>query len=473
MRTALLLWLCSIAAAAQTADALSPPVRKYLEVSTPVVVLEHVRIIDGTGKPPLPDRNLTLERGKISAISAGADEPPREGATILDLRGHSVIPGIVGMHEHLFYLALPRMAADGSFERPALFQPTRFAATRLYLAGGVTTARTAGTDDPSGDLELKREVEAGIVPGPHFDVTGPYLGKFPSLGGAEGARRAVAFWAERGVTSFKAYKYITREEMRAALEEAHRHGLKLTGHLCSVSYPEAIELGIDNLEHGFFENSALFPGRKPDVCSEEAGDDSLEHLEPGGAEAARLIALLVQRHVALTSTLPGAAARAEPQPMRPAILEAMAAPLRLSSLQARDRSPAPDARAARHLHREMELERAFVAAGGLLIAGADPVGVGGNLPGFGDQRELELLVEAGFAPVEAIRIATLNGATYLGRDDRIGSIAPGKNADLVVVRGDPSARIADVENVEIVFKDGAGYDPARLLESARGHYGEY
>jgi len=112
------------------------------------------------------------------------------------------------------------------------------------------------------------------------------------------------------------------------------------------------------------------------------------------------------------------------------------------------------------------MERAFVAAGGLLIAGPDPTGAGNVVPGFGDQREIELLVEAGFSPVEAIKIATLNGALYLGRDKQIGSIAAGKNADLVVIKGDPSKKISDVENVEIVFKDGIGYDSQKLLDSS-------
>ena len=123
--------------------------------------------------------------------------------------------------------------------------------------------------------------------------------------------------------------------------------------------------------------------------------------------------------------------------------------------------------------RDMELERAFVAAGGLLIAGPDPTGAGDVVPGFGDQREIELLVEAGFSPVEAIKIATLNGAVYMGRDKQIGSIAVGKNADLVVIKGDPSKQISDVENVELVFKDGVGYDSQKLLESVKGRYGEY
>jgi imidazolonepropionase-like amidohydrolase len=114
-----------------------------------------------------------------------------------------------------------------------------------------------------------------------------------------------------------------------------------------------------------------------------------------------------------------------------------------------------------------------VAAGGLLMGGPDPTGDGGTLPGFGDQREIELLVEAGFTPVEAIRIATLNGAIYLGRDKQIGSIAVGKNADLVVVRGDPSRKISDIENVEIVFKDGMGFDAVKLVDSVKGRYGQY
>jgi len=120
---------------------------------------------------------------------------------------------------------------------------------------------------------------------------------------------------------------------------------------------------------------------------------------------------------------------------------------------------------------EKEFERAFVRAGGVLLAGEDPTGIGGDLPGFGDQREIELLVEAGFNSVEAIHISTFNGAQYLGEIDRIGTIAPGKQGDLAVIKGDPSKNIADIENVEIVFKDGVGYDSAKLIESVRGLVG--
>ena len=107
----------------------------------------------------------------------------------------------------------------------------------------------------------------------------------------------------------------------------------------------------------------------------------------------------------------------------------------------------------------------------MLLAGLDPTGIGGIVAGFGDQREVELLVEAGFTPLEAIKIATYNGAQYLGDLDMVGTIAPGKQADLVVIKGDPSQKIEDIENVEIVFKDGVGYDSAKLIESVKGLVG--
>jgi len=477
-------------AEAQRIDALGPQVRNYLRVNTAKVVLEHVEVVDGTGAPSKIDQNIHIEGGLITAIVAGADESPRDGTTILDLRGHSVMPGVVGMHNHLFYMALPNMAADSTFEAPALFHQMTFSATRMYLANGVTTLRTAGSIEPYTDLNLKRTIENGILPGPHIDVTGPYLNgpgspnlQLQQLTGPEDARQTVAYWADRGVTSFKAYADITRDELGAAVQEAHKHGLKVTGHLCSVTYPEAVELGIDNLEHGFLANTQLDPDKKPDTCSKSGGDYTHEHMPPDGADAQRLIALLVKHHVAITSTLPIRAAKLPGtdtssdgrRRLSPAALQAMSPPVREAYMYDRNRATSKEAqaRSVQAMRREMELERAFVAAGGLLLAGSDPVGVGGVIPGFGDHREIELLVDGGFAPVQAIRIATLNGATYLGRQDHIGSIAVGKNADLVVMKGDPVAHITDIENVEIVFKDGVGYDTAKLLSSVKGHYGEY
>jgi imidazolonepropionase-like amidohydrolase len=462
---------------------LSKTVQKYVRVNGPKVILEHVRVIDGTGKPAVDDQNLVIEGAKISAVQPGSDVAASAGTTVLDLRGYSVMPGIVGMHNHLFYIARPNFDADWKLEPPVVVPQMSFSAPRLYLAGGVTTMRTTGSVETYADLNLKREVDAGHLPGPHIDVTGPYIEgansyflQMHQLSGADEARQFVDYWADRGVTSFKAYMNITRAELKAAIEEAHRRGLKVTGHLCSVTYKEAAELGIDDLEHGFFVNTQLDPGKKPDECSASMGDYTLDRMNPAGPEAKDLFETLMKHHVAITSTLPvfegDIAGR---PPLRQAMLEAMSPEAREAYLFMRMRPAGkPSTRdGAALFKRDMELEHAFSAAGGLLIAGPDPTGDGGVVPGFGDQREIELLVEAGFSPVEAIKIATLNGATYLGRQDQIGSIAAGKNADLVVIKGDPSLKISDVVNVEIVFKDGIGYDSQKLLDSAKGRYGQY
>jgi hypothetical protein len=463
--------------------ALAPGVQKYVRVNSPRVILTHVRVIDGTGKPAVEDQNVTIEGGKISAIQAGADIPSASGTTVLDLRGYSVMPGIVGMHDHMYYLARPNFDANWNWEQPPIAPQMSFSAPRLYLAGGVTTMRTTGSVETYADLNLKRLIDGGQLLGPHLDVTGPYLegpGSFGvqlhELTGPDDARQTVNYWADRGVTSFKAYMNITRAELGAAIEEAHKRRLKVTGHLCSITYPEAVALGIDDLEHGFFVNTQLDPGKKPDQCSDSEGDYTLEHMDPGGKQAEDLINLLVQHHVAITSTLPVFEDSVPGRPpLRQALLDAMSPQAREAYLYIRNRQ------ANKPLHgdpanifkRDMQLEREFALAGGLLLAGPDPTGDGGVLPGFGDQREIELLVEAGFSPVEAIRIATLNGATYLGRQDQIGSLAEGKDADLVVIKGDPARHIEDIENVEIVFKDGIGYDSQKVLDSVKGRYGEY
>jgi imidazolonepropionase-like amidohydrolase len=412
---------------------------------------------------------------------------------VLDLKGYTVIPGIVGMHNHLFYVARPNLDSHWHSDQPVLVPQMTFSAPRLYLAGGVTTMRTTGSVETYADLNLKREIDAGHLPGPHIDVTGPYLEGADSyfiqmhrLKDAEEARQFVSYWADHGATSFKAYMNLTRAELKAAIDEAHRRNLKVTGHLCAVTYKEAAELGIDDLEHGFFVNTQLDPGKKPDVCSPGEGVPTLKEMAPDSPAAKDLIDTLVKHHVAVTSTLPVFESGGMPgrPPLRQAMLDALSPQAREAYLYRREKPWKEGASSATPvdstkddwpmlIRRDMQLEHAFALAGGLLLAGPDPTGDGGVVPGFGDQREIELLVEAGFSPVEAIKIATLNGAMYLGRQEQIGSIAVGKNADLVVVKGDPANHISDIENVEIVFEDGVGYDSQKLLDSVKGRYGEY
>jgi len=464
---------------------LGPEVQPFVSIPAGRIALAHVRVIDGTGAAPIENATVLIDGAKIAAVLPGSAAVPA-GYRTIDLTGASVIPGLVGMHNHMFYIARPNVDASGHADEPLVVPQMTFSAPRLYLANGVTTMRTTGSVEPYTDLNVKTQIDAGQLIGPHMDVTGPYLEgggsyfiQMHQLRDAEDARRTVAFWADQGATSFKAYMNITRAELKAAIDEAHRRGLKITGHLCSVTYPEAAELGIDDLEHGFFVNTQLDPGKAPDKCSDGEGTPTLLAMKPGSAEANALIKLLVDRHVAVTSTLPvfeqSLALHAPLNPRAMAVLtpEAKESYLYMRNLAATRGSTERGRKFAEAYKNDLGLERQFVAAGGLLLAGPDPTGNGGVIPGFADQREIELLVEAGFSPLEAIRIGTLNGATYLGLANRIGTIAAGKDADLVVIRGNPATRIRDVEKVETVFKDGVGYDSAKLLDSVKGRYGQY
>lgn len=453
----------------------------FISVHAPVIVLNHVRVIDGTGGAVKENQTIVISDGRIQAIGSSGTVMIPANAQQLDRTGYSVIPGLVGMHNHLFYagsISLQR-TPKGDVEEPGLMAvELAYTAPRLYLAAGVTTMRTTGSVEPYTDLKIKQRIDAGQMPGPKIDVTAPYLEGGPSafaqmheLTGADDAKQLVDYWADKGTTSYKAYMHISRDELGAAIQEAHARHFKLTGHLCSVTWHEAIALGIDDLEHGpVFTDTEFAPDKKPDVCPQN-GRSGWTTLEINGPQVQALIQDLVSHHVAVTSTLPVFEAFLPGRPkLQQRVLDAMCAESAQSYLTLRGRIPI-DSPYAPLYKKELEFELAFVKAGGLLLTGPDPTGNGGVLPGFGDQRGVELLVEAGFTPAEAIQIATMNGATYLGQQDHIGSIAVGKQADLVLIKGDPSKKIDDIENVETVFKDGVGYDSQKLIESVRGQVG--
>jgi imidazolonepropionase-like amidohydrolase len=480
MRNLMQVSLITLIASLAYAQSPSSQVKAFIKIEAPVVALTHVRVIDGTGAAAREDQTVILRNGKIDSLADASSAGIPKDAQVLDLHGYSVIPGLVGMHDHMFY-----PTGYGVFGEMAYSFP------RLYLAGGVTTIRTTGSLEPYTDLELKKSIDAGEMPGPKIHVTGPYLeGKgswalqMHQLTGPEDATKTVNYWLDEGVDNFKAYMFITRAELGAAIQAAHKRGAKVTGHICSVTWREAADLGIDDLEHGWFVDTEFIGDKKPDQCPEKSEDPiGLAKLDSNSGTMHDSIQYLIQHHVAVTSTLPVfemGSFSGRPS-VQKRVLDALSEEARTSwlanlarandvnSLRRRygtDVSPWPAA-----FKKEEEFEYAFSQAGGLLLAGLDPTGGGGVIAGFGDQREVELLVEAGFTPLEAIHIATYNGAQYLGDLDRIGTIAVGKQADLVVIKGDPSKKIEDIENVETVFKDGVGYDSAKLIESVRGRVG--
>jgi len=446
---------------------LAASVKQFISVDTTIVALTHVRVIDGTGAAARDDQTLIIRDGNIAAVGSSASIKVPDGAQVLDLTGKSVMPGMVMMHEHLYYPT-----------GPGVYGADYVSFSRLYLAGGVTSMRTAGNVGGYADLNLAAAIKAGTQVGPWIDATAPYVNgpssftQMYALKDSADARRFVAFWADAGATSFKAYMNITRPELAAAVDEAHKRGLKITGHLCSVTYREAADAGIDDLEHGFFVATDFVKDKQVDLCpGQSAGMTALGAVDPKSPEFTSLVQYLIAHHVAVTSTLTVFETFAPGQPLPPGldVLDPiLKAQYQEGYTRVQQNTASPFAKLLA-LDRAMEL--AFVRAGGLLLAGTDPTGGGGVIPGFSDQREAELLVGNGFTPLEAIRICTLNGATYLGRADRIGSIAAGKQADLAVIDGNPAANIADIAHVTLVFKQGVGYDPAKLIESVRGRVG--
>lgn len=451
--------------AAQSYGQLSEEAREYVTVRAPVVALEHVRVIDGTGGPILDDQTVLLRDGRIAAVGPSSDIFVPADAERHDLEDHTVIPGMVGMHDHLFYTAVGGRRVQLGYSAP-----------RLYLGSGVTTIRTTGSVTPFADVHLKEAIDRGDSPGPRVHLTAPYI-TGPTgaphqarLTSPEQARRFVEYWAGEGATWVKAYTSIGSAELRAAIEEAHRLGLRVTGHLCSVSFQEAAALGIDNLEHGMLTASDFVPDKEPDRCPggimQRAGGS-----DPTGPIAMETIQALVDAGVGLTSTLSVYEAFF---PNRPVVdertLELMTPDLREAYLDERGRiqEVGPD---PANFRNELRFEKAFVDAGGLLASGVDPTGNGGALPGFGNQRNLELLVEAGLTLPQAVQVVSANGARILGVDDELGTIEAGKRADLVLLASDLERDPMGIRAVRWVFKDGVGYDSAKLIEATRGLVG--
>ncbi len=461
--------LVATALAAQSADELSETTREFVAIGEPVVALTHVTVIDGTGAEPRADQTVIIDGGRIAAMGPSDEVAVPEGAREIDLAGHTVIPGMVGLHNHMFYTAAGGRGSQANFTAP-----------RLYLASGVTTIRTTGSRRPYDDINVRSEIERGLIPGPRIHVTAPYMTgtdgatTMAQVDSPEQARRFVSYWASEGAEWIKAYTAVTREDLAAAIEEAHANGLKVTGHICSVSFREAVELGIDNIEHGFVTASDFIASKEPDQCPSNLMARVGAEADPRGETAADVIATMVEAGVPMTSTL----AVYEPFiPGRPtkdsATLAVMAPEIREDYLSAREQIdtnpdyPLSDV----HFEKAMEFERAFVEAGGVLAAGVDPTGLGGAIAGFGDQRNYQLLHEAGFTPSKIIQIMSLNGARVLGVDDELGSVETGKIADLAVREGDLTEDPGAIRNVHLVFKDGVGYDSGKLIESVEGRVG--
>ena len=457
--------------AAQSPANLPPSERQFVAVDAPVVALVGVTLIDGTGTAPRDDQTIIIDQGRIRWVGPRTTAQIPAGAKVLELAGHTVIPGMVGLHDHTFY---------GGADWPYVHQPV--SAPRLYLASGVTTIRTTGTNAPYQDLIVKHDIDRGHQVGPRMYVTGPYLngpggnhGIMLEVGSPEAARRVTAYWAAEGASWIKVYDRIARAELAAVVDEAHKHGVKVTGHLCSIGYREAVAAGMDAVEHGLYANQEYDPAKQPDKCP-GVKMSVFESLDLNGEAVKATFRDMIGHQVGMTSTVAiFEGLMADRPPLEQRTLDALYPPAKDAYLAARSHlaSPAGRGRAISDaaFKKLLAYEVAFVRAGGVLAAGVDPTGIGGVLAGFGDQRNYELFLEAGFSPAEAVKILSATGAHILGADADFGTVAAGKSADLVVIHGDIAARPAEIRNVTLVFKQGVGYDSPKLIASVKGMVG--
>lgn len=459
--------LAASAPAAAQQPTLSKNVMQYVSIEGGPVAITGVTIIDGRGGPAKAGQTVVIDKGRIADIGAGVKAPAN--AKVIDGSGMTLIPGMVGMHDHMFYTAAGGYANQMSYTAP-----------RLYLASGVTSIRTTGGRSPYADLNVKAAINSGETPGPRIHVTTPYLtggtggGSMFATDDPEAARRFVAYWASEGADWVKFYADVSRASMKAAIEEAHKRGMKTTGHLCSVTFHEAVDLGLDDFAHSVLTATDFIPGKELDKCPSNSYKllDSLANADQ--AKAKELIDYIIKHKRSVTTTMPVYEAL---YPHRPVTdersLEMMAPQVRTAYVANRafiDSVPnwvfTKDGFA-----RALAFDKAFYDAGGVLANGVDPTGNGGALPGFGDQRGYELLREAGLNAEQAVQVVSFNGAKILGESDRLGSVEKGKLADLVLLKGDLVADPSVIRNVQLVFKDGVGYDPAKLIAAAKGRVG--
>ncbi len=467
-RFILLLIVCSFTS--MKAQQFSKRVSDFISVNAAVVAITNVTIIDGTGTTPKTNQTIILNNDRIDDVGDTTSITIPEGATVIDGTGKTVIPGLVMLHEHLFYTK--------PFEDWFSVGQMTFTFPRLYLAGGVTTMRTAGSIQPQTDLNVKKWINEGKMTGPKMDVTGPFIERegprVPELGfigNTEEVSKIVNYWADKGVTSFKVYNNITKEDLEICVREAHQRGLKVTGHLCSLTYEEASKIGIDNLEHGFMASSDFATDKKENQCNPFMARVGLNNADLDDPRITRLIDLLIKNKTAITATPVVFEPYTDHEVVPGGGLDALAPQIRERVQQAYNRNLNRDGNSIRLFNKNLEWLKRFYEKGGLLVAGTDPTGAGRTVAGYANQRTIEVFVEAGFSIEETIKICTYNGALFLNKENQIGSISKGMKADLILINGQLTDTIKNIRKMEIVFKDGVGFDSQKLFTSIKGLVG--
>lgn len=450
-------------------QAFSKQVTDFIKIQDSIVAITNVTIIDGTGRAIKENQDILFINNRITSVVNSGELKIHQNAKIIDGTGKTVIPGLVMMHEHLFY-AKP---FDGNYK--AVHMTNTF--PKMYLAGGVTTMRTAGSIEANADLNVKNFIDQGKALGPTIDVSTPHverMGFIPqiqSLYGDEDIESWMDYWFSKGITSVKVYNHITKDDLKKIIEVSHKRNIKVTGHLCSITYREAAELGIDNLEHSFMASTDFVSDKRENQCVN--GRSSLLELDENNPKLLDLMKFLINKKVTLTYT-PNVFEPFTGREVIPGEGRVALAPYLFEQMQTiydQAINSSRDSLGLIGFKKEMKRILKYHSLGGKITVGTDPTGSGKTIAGYSNQRLIELLVETGFSIEEAIKLSTFNGAEYLGIEEETGTIEVGKAADLVLINGDLSKDISVIRKMEIVFKNGIGFDSKKIFESVKGKVG--
>ena len=392
------------------------------------------RLIDGTGKPAVENSVVILRGGKIVAAGPAASIPVPKGAEFVDAKGKSVLPGLWEMHAH--------------------FEQVEWGP--IYLATGVTTARDVG-NEREFIVAARDAIAAGRGIGPRLVMAGVVDGSGPfSLGvirvdTPEQAREQVQKYKADGFQQIKVYSSVKPDILKVVTAEAHRLGMTVTGHIpFGMNAIQGIEDGMDQINHVEYLTAVL-------------ADPKSHAIDPEAPNVKSTIKLLLEHHTVVDPTLAlmEIITHSTDKPIsafEPGILRV--APELREGLETMGVPPQRGEQMAAVFRSMVATVRLLHQAGVPIVAGTDQ-----SVPGFSLDREIELRVQAGFTPMEAIQSATLVAARAMGMERDSGTIEPGKRADVIVVDGNPLENISDIRKVSTVFAGGKMYQPAALWTS--------
>ena len=425
------------------------------------VVITGGSLFTGAGNRVKDNKGIWVHNGRLMTVNKSIPDSIKAESKVIELEsGQTVMPGMVDLHAHYNMDLIGEGRVDEMRYNPIVF-----------LANGVTTTFPAGEYNPDRVLEAKNKINRGDQTGPRIINSGPYIGRenrdHPEAD-AEKVTEIADTWAEKGAGGFKA-KGANPEQLEALIKAAHRHGLTVTGHLGSgrghsTNSVDAIKMGIDRVEH-------ILGGYPLD--RDQAAYPVWNEVDTTDSEFRNIVDLFLEHEVYFDATLTAPVYFTELKEgfdywvderefFTPYIHERVA-------YQEREHNELMSGL----YHAMQRTTKAFYNAGGkhLLTLGTDAPSRGEFLPGFGAHRELHTFVLAGISEADALRIATINGAKAINKGELLGTLEPGKLADLIVIEGNPLDQITNTRNVNIVMKNGRLYDPRTLLDQVKGKIG--